>query len=313
MRNTVRNIPNSRKATNSEALIENIPFAGISIVVPAYNEEKAIAAVLSEINRVMDAKSMAFEIIVVDDASTDGTADIVSKLDFIRLASHTQNAGYGAALKTGIGIAMYDIICITDADGTYPNGLIPDFISLMVTNQYDMVVGARVGDNCCIPLQRRFPKWVLTKLSSYLAGIAIPDINSGLRLMKKDSIRRFFNILPDGFSFTTTITLAMITNNLPVHFEKINYHKREGKSKIRPIFDTLNFLQLIIRTILYFNPLKVFIPLSLSLVALAMGILFASMAFLDRVMDVTFGVVLMTSVIVLAIGMLADLIDKRLQ
>ncbi len=175
-----------------------------------------------------------------------------------------------------------------------------------------MIVGARTGDVVKIPLLRKFPKWVLNKLANYLTGVKIPDINSGLRIMKKEDVEHLMKILPDGFSFTTTITLAMLTNNMPVCFLPINYYHRGGKSKIRPFYDTLNFLQLIIRTILYFNPLKVFIPFSGMLVACAFLVLLLSWLFLERAMDVTFGIIMMTAVVVMAIGMLADLIDRRL-
>jgi hypothetical protein len=130
--------------------------------------------------------------------------------------------------------------------------------------------------------------------------------------MKKADVQRFFNILPDGFSFTTTITLAMLTNNMRVHYTPIDYYQRKGQSKIRPFYDTINFLQLIIRTSLYFNPLKVFMPLSVFLVIFAFLVLLASWIILGKAMDVTFGVIIMSAVIVMAIGMLADLIDKRL-
>jgi hypothetical protein len=175
-----------------------------------------------------------------------------------------------------------------------------------------MIVGARTGDLVQIPLLRRFPKWVLNKVANYLTGVKIPDINSGLRIMKKEDVEHFIKILPDGFSFTTTITLAMLTNDMSVCFLPINYYHRKGKSKIRPFYDTLNFLQLIIRTCLYFNPLKVFIPFSGLLVVLSFSVLLFSSIFLERAMDVTFGIIMMTAVVVLAIGMLADLIDKRL-
>ena len=131
--------------------------------------------------------------------------------------------------------------------------------------------------------------------------------------MRRSSVERFLSILPDGFSFTTTITLAMLTSSLAVEFVPVEYKSRIGRSKIRPIYDTLNFLQLICRTVLYFNPLRVFIPLSLSLVAMSFLVLLLSWLFADRIMDVTFGVLFMTAVFVLAIGLLADLIDKRLQ
>jgi hypothetical protein len=173
-------------------------------------------------------------------------------------------------------------------------------------------VGARTGPDAKIPLCRRAAKWMLTQLANYITGIKIPDINSGMRVMQKKALEGFERLLPDGFSFTSTITIAMLLNNYSVKYVPVDYFERKGKSKIRPIQDTLGFLQLIIRTALYFNPLKIFIPLSFFLVILAFLVLAVSWAFLEKPMDVTFGVILMTAIIVLAIGMLADLIDKRL-
>jgi glycosyltransferase involved in cell wall biosynthesis len=280
-----------------------------SIVIPAYNEEKGIAAILENVTS-LDGK---FEIIVVDDGSSDSTADIVKNYSHVRLISHEHNMGYGAALKTGIQSASTDTILIMDADGTYPHETIPDLIKIMQDGKYSMVVGARTGKNIKIPLIRKPAKWFINKLANYLSGMKIPDLNSGLRIMKKHDIEKFFHLLPSGFSFTTTITLAMLVNNCKVKYIPITYAKRKGKSKIRPIRDTLNFTQLIIRTILYFNPLKVFIPLSIFLVIFAFILLAWSWIYLEKPLDVTFGVILMTSVMVIAIGMLADLIDKRIQ
>jgi hypothetical protein len=178
---------------------------------------------------------------------------------------------------------------------------------------YDMVVGARIANKVEIPLIRKPAKWFITKLASYLTGTKIPDLNSGLRVMRKGIVEKYIRILPDGFSFTSTITLVMLTNGYCAKYVPIDYFKREGKSKIRPIRDTLNFVQLIIRTVLYFNPLKIFIPLSLFLVLLAFTVLFGSWLLLGKAMDVSFAVILMTSVIIMAIGMLADLINKRIE
>ena len=164
-----------------------------------------------------------------------------------------------------------------------------------------------------MPLIRKPAKWFLKHLAKYLAGQKIPDLNSGLRVMRKEVIEKFMNILPDGFSFTTTITLAMLTNNHSVKYVDINYKYRRGNSKIRPIYDTINFVQLILRTILYFNPLKIFVPLSLFLVAAAFLVFVLSWAFFGQIMDVSFGILLMTAVTVMAIGMLAELIDKRMR
>ena len=148
------------------------------------------------------------------------------------------------------------------------------------------------------------------KLANYLAGIKIPDINSGLRIMKKNLIEKYLYILPDGFSFTTTITLAALTNGYRVKYVSINYLKRTGKSKFRPIKDTLNFFQLMIRTVLYFNPLKIFIPLSIILFFSGAVVFLWSYFFAPKVLDTTTAIFIISSIQILAIGMLADLITK---
>ena len=224
--------------------------------MPAYNEESCVAEELKLIKKTMDDSDYTYEIILVDDASVDKTAEIVAQFDWVKLVPHFQNKGYGAALKTGIQKAKHDVIIITDADGTYPHAEIPRLLGDI--DDYDMVVGARTGKGVKIPLIRRPAKWCINRLANYLTGMKIPDLNSGLRIMKKNVIEKFLRFLPNGFSWTSTITLAMLTNNYQVKYTPIAYHKRSGRSKIRPIRDTLNFLQLIIRTVVYFEPLKVF-------------------------------------------------------
>jgi glycosyltransferase involved in cell wall biosynthesis len=230
---------------------------GVSIVIPAYNEEGAIEDGVRGVLDVMDNSELEYELIVVDDGSSDNTSEILSAMTGIVLISIPENRGYGASLKTGIRRSKFDLIVITDADGTYPSERIPDLIE--ECRRYDMVVGARIGEHVHIPMIRRPAKWVLGKISSYLAGRRIPDLNSGLRVMRKDLVQRFEHLLPSGFSFTTTITLASLCSSSLVKYVPIDYYPRIGESKIKAKH-TLDFLILIIRTIVYFNPLKVFIP-----------------------------------------------------
>jgi glycosyltransferase involved in cell wall biosynthesis len=286
---------------------------GLSLIVPVYNEAQGVKIVLEKLQRVLETIECPAELIVVDDGSTDGTSDILEHFSNpLIVFRHTRNRGYGAALKTGIRHASYPVVAITDADGTYPNERILELVEKYNEGKFDMIVGTRVGKSAKIPLIRKPAKWFITKLANYLSGTKIPDINSGLRLMTKDVVDKFMYILPNGFSFTSTITLAMLTNGYEVEYVPIDYFQRQGKSKIKPIQDTFNFIQLIIRTVLYFNPLRVFVPLSLFLVACSFVVLFGSWSLLGQVMDVTFGVIIMTAVMVLAIGMLADLIDKKI-
>jgi glycosyltransferase involved in cell wall biosynthesis len=175
-------------------------------------------------------------------------------------------------LKTGFARAQHDVVVITDGDGTYPEAKIADLLA-RIDDGAEMAVGSRTGADVHIPLVRRPAKAFLRWLASYLAGTNIPDLNSGLRAMRRELVLRYRPILPDGFSFTTTITLASLTNDHRVDYVPIDYAKRSGRSKIRPIRDTLGFTQLIVRTVLYFNPLKVLYPVAgLVLVALLVSL-----------------------------------------
>ncbi len=284
----------------------------ISIIIPVHNEEKSIILVLKEIEDVMNQNRLSYETIVVNDGSTDGTREVLQSVGSnIKVVNHGVNRGYGASLKTGIYNARYETVVITDADGTYPNERIPELVSHM--KDYDMVVGARTGANVNVPLIRKPAKWVINRLANYLTGVKIPDLNSGLRVMKKTIVNKFVRLLPDQFSFTATITLAMLTNGYQVKYIPVDYHTRIGKSKIRPIRDTLNFVQLIVRTVMYFNPLKIFIPSSLVLFLMSIGVFFYSYFFTPKVMDVTTVILFVSAIQVLAIGMVADLVNKRIE
>ena len=240
----------------------------VSVIIPAYNEADSIRDVVREVRSVMDTSGLAYELIVVDDGSTDGTSAALGGLDVV-LMTHPENKGYGASLKTGIRGAAGEVIVITDADGTYPPLEIPGLVREIHENGYDMAVGARTGDDVNIPLLRRPAKYFLRKLADYLSETKIPDLNSGLRAFRKELALRYFHLLPQGFSFTTTITLALLSDGYNVKFTPINYLVRKGgKSKISPLKDFANFTLLIIRVICYFNPLKVFVPLSLFFIAI---------------------------------------------
>lgn len=288
---------------------------GLSLVIPIFNEVGILDQLIQQLHELRNRVDFMFEVILVDDGSQDGTREKLDQIaeEKIRVIHHNVNRGYGATLKTGIRASRFSYVAITDADGTYPNHRIPELYLLAREKNSDMVVGSRTGKNVNIPLIKRPPKWILEQLANYLVKTTIPDLNSGLRVMKKSVLEKHWNILPDGFSLTTTITLAMLKENLSVEFVPIDYAKRIGSSKIRPIYDTLNFLQLILRVVMYFDPLAVFLPLGLTLMALAFVLLFLSWFFLEKAMDVTFGISLMSGVVLLAMGMLADFIDKRMR
>ncbi len=231
---------------------------GITVLVPAYNEELAIGKVLEEIQTVLEQHpELDWEILVVNDGSSDRTGEI-ARAAGARVVDHNTNLGYGASLKTGIRRSSYELIVTTDADGTYPASRIPDLVEAMATTE--MAVGARTGERVQIPALRRPAKWCLRKLAEYLTGVEIPDLNSGLRCFRKHTVLELLHLLPNNFSFTTTITLAYHQDARLVTYIPIDYEKRIGTSKIQPIQNTYGFFLLILRTVMYFDPMRVFMP-----------------------------------------------------
>jgi glycosyltransferase involved in cell wall biosynthesis len=284
----------------------------VSVILPAFNEESAVKTVLREIRSALKSSGLRnSEILVIDDGSTDATAEQAMESDNVRVISHDSNKGYGAALKTGVRHASFQWICITDADGTYPSKRIPDLVSRIRNAGCDMVVGARTGANVKIPLLRRPAKWILSRLADYVTSSRIPDLNSGLRMFRRKTALRFLRLLPDGFSFTTTITLAMLQSGYRVEYVPIDYNKRIGRSKIHPVADFMNFCQLVLRIALYFAPLKFFFPASLFLMSTAIAWALISYFALGQLADVSTIVVAMTSINTLMIGLLAELVNCR--
>jgi len=259
------------------------------------------------LRNVMDSHGIFAEIIVVDDGSKDNTARAAQSAG-AQVVRHRGNRGYGAALKTGIALAKNDTIVITDADGTYPPEMIPTLLAEL--EHADMVVGARIGKRVSIPWVRRPAKWVLNKLANYVTASKIPDLNSGLRTFRKGLAVQYFPILPDKFSFTTTITLAMHCDSYAVSYVPIDYMPRKGRSKIVP-WDAGSFAILIFRTAMLFRPLRVFIPV----VGLCLLYGFVKMG-IDMTRDPNISasalMALMSALIILLIGMLGDAMATRL-
>jgi glycosyltransferase involved in cell wall biosynthesis len=300
------------------ALLHEAPQAplsaqGVTIVVPVFNEEKGVEGVLERLSKL--DLGVPVEILAVNDGSLDGTAQVLERIrgriPGLRVVTHAVNQGYGAALKTGFGYAKHDVVVITDADGTYPEDRIVDLLRC-IDDGAEMAVGARLGEDVHIPLIRRPAKACLRSLASFLAGTPIPDLNSGLRAFRRELVLAYRPILPQGFSFTTTITLAALTNGHRVDYVSVNYAQRHGRSKIRPFKDTLGFTALIIRTVLYFNPLKVFYPVAGVILLGLMASLYYDM-FVESPPNLADKSVLLFVLLVqvLAVGLLADLIEKR--
>lgn len=234
----------------------------ISVVIPAKDEEDAIASTIRQVNDALPG--LDYEIIIVDDGSQDATVDR-AKATGATVISHPHNLGYGASLKTGIRAAKYDTIIITDADGTYPNDQIPQLLE-QYNKGFDMVVGARGGQNYHESILKMPMRLILKFLVEYTTGRKVPDVNSGLRVFSKGKVQKYFNHLCNTFSFTTSMTLVYMMDNLFVSYIPIDYHKRAGKTKVRLLRDSLRTLQYIVEAITYYNPLKLFLLICFILV-----------------------------------------------
>jgi glycosyltransferase involved in cell wall biosynthesis len=280
---------------------------GVSIVIPAFNEEVGIPIVIAELRRVLQQHPIAVEIIVVDDGSTDGTARAAA-LAGARVMRHRSNRGYGASLKTGISAASHPVVTIIDADGTYPAEHIPSLLEKL--DHADMVVGSRLRPGAKIPLIRRPAKWVLNRLANYLSNSRIPDLNSGLRAFRRAVAMQYFPILPDQFSWTTTITLAMHCDNYAVAYVPIEYRARSGRSKIVP-WDAGSFLILILRTSMLFRPLRIFLPIVFIFAAYGVIKLGIDLSHQPNV-SASAALAFICALLILLIGMLGDAISTRL-
>jgi glycosyltransferase involved in cell wall biosynthesis len=293
----------------------------VSVVIPAYDEENAIGREVETIHRVLTTHRIEHEILVVDDGSSDRTAELAAAAG-ARVLQHVGNRGYGASLKDGINAARHEIIAITDADGTYPAERLPELLAELRTA--DMVVGARTGSNVRIPLVRRPAKFTLNVLANLIAGRKIPDLNSGFRVFRRDTARQYLAILSNQFSFTTTITLAFLADEYRVSYVPIDYHTRIGRSKIRPRH-FMEFMILVLRMAMLFQPLRVFLPLAMIFGAVGAAKAISDLYFffqrtpspgislLDQpVLSSSSMLMLLTGLQLLVVGLVADGVIRRI-
>ena len=285
----------------------------VSVVIPAYNEEEAIAKDIEVIQRAMSGSGRGYEIIVVNDGSTDGTAEIVRGIEGVTLLEHEYKRGGGFARNTGIRAATGDVVVVTDGDGTYPNQEIPRLLDIMEEKDIDMIVGARTKEAGTLKVLRLPAKWFIRKLAEWMSGFKIPDLNSGLRAMRKEVVMEYMEILPWGHSWVSTITLALLSSGYKVHFAPIDYYPRKGTSTFHPVKDTFAYLTLVIRTVTWFNPLKVFMPLALLIFLTGLGkFIFDNVVNPGHInITATCVILFVAAVQVVVLGLLADLIVKR--
>jgi len=282
----------------------------LTIIIPMYNEEDSVKKTISSIKETLSNCDIQYEIICVNDGSTDNTKNILNEIKNITAIHHKKNKGYGSSLKTGLRKAKYPSICITDADGTYPNEDIPKMYNYFIENSLDMLVGSRTGDNVVYPFIKKIPKYFIKKFASYISNHKIVDINSGLRIFNKEIAFKYFHLFPQGFSFTTTITMGMLCDEYEVDYIPINYYKRAGKSKIHPWKDTIGFFQLLIRIALYFRPFKFFNPIIIFFFILSIMFFIKDVIIQHNLSDSSIFFPIMT-ILFFTMALLADLIIKR--
>lgn len=281
----------------------------ISIVIPAYCEEDAIEKTIHQIQIVCQENHILNpEIIIVDDGSTDLTAQIARKCG-ANVIHHPHNIGYGRSLKDGILKAQYDTIVITDADLTYPFDQLPQLLA-EYQKGFDMVVGARTGKYYRESLLKAPLRKILKFIVEFSAGRKIPDINSGFRVFSKKTIQPFFPHLCETFSFTTSATLAYSMKGKFIKYIDIPYHKRMGKSKVRLFKDSLRTFQYVLQAINYYNPLKLFLLFVVMCIIIAF-ISFTLALCTHRHVFYSLGIgSSMVGLIAMGLGLIADLLKQ---
>lgn len=280
----------------------------ISVIIPALNEADGIANVVTQIQAVVKKLDKHHEIIVIDDGSTDETAKHAKQAGAIVL-QHPYNIGNGAAVKTGIRHARGSILVTIDGDGQHN----PEDITKLVEKigAYDMVVGSR-NRQSDTATHRDFANLIFNSLASYVSGRKIEDLTSGFRAVKAHVARQFVYLLPNKFSYPSTITLSVVRAGYSLGYEAIRFSKRSGtsKSKIKPLQDGLRFLMIILKIAVFYAPLKVFAPLSLIIFLLGVGYGLFRIFVIQAPYGQTSALLISTSVLTFLVGLVSEQIAQ---
>jgi polyisoprenyl-phosphate glycosyltransferase len=287
----------------------------VTVILPCYNEQGHVIAEVERICAAMDASGYSYELLAIDDASTDDTLarlyEAQPHFPRLEVVPFRRNGGSGVVRRLGTERARGEIVVWTDADMTYPNERIPEFVQLLEKDStVDQVVGARTSEQGTYKVLRVPAKWLIRKFAERLTSAKIPDLNSGLRAFRREVSLPYLRLLPPGFSCVTTITVAFLANQHEVYYVPIEYSKRAGRSKFKFVSDAYRYILQILRMTMYFNPLKVLMPLALFLlgVGIIKGIYDVSEHPLRVALDTV--LVFVTGLIIASMALLADLIVK---
>ena len=285
---------------------EGDPEVDVTVVLPVFNESGHLEKEIFRVRESMEASPYSYEILVVDDGSTDGSGEILRQIDGIRLLQFASNRGSGSARKYGTLAARGRYVVWTDVDMSYPNDQIPELVAEI--RDHDQVVGARRTEEGTIKFLRKPAKWFIRRLASYLTGVQIPDLNSGFRAFRRDVALQFLYLLPAGFSCVTTITMTFLSNGYTVKYVPIDYFPREGESKFHWWSDTRRYLLQVVRMVLSYSPLKVLMPPAILLGLVGFGKLIYDLFDKDFRIGTNTIVILGVSVSLALLAMLADLL-----
>jgi polyisoprenyl-phosphate glycosyltransferase len=287
----------------------------VTVVLPCYNEQDHVMAEIERISQAMDASGYRWELLAIDDASTDSTLRVLEEAQLrfpkLRVLAMPRNGGSGTSRRIGTQQAYGEIVVWTDADMTYPNQRIPELVALLEKDHtIDQVVGARTSEQGTHKMLRVPAKWLIRKLAERLAGQRIPDLNSGLRAFRRTVSLPYLRLLPPGFSCVTTITMAFLHNQHHVHYVPIDYAKRAGRSKFHFLKDAYRYLLQVLRMVMYFNPLKVLMPPALALIGIGAGkMVYDVVAHPVRIATNTI-LIILAGLIIGSMALLADLIVR---
>jgi polyisoprenyl-phosphate glycosyltransferase len=287
----------------------------VTIILPCYNEEGHVIAEVERIARAMDGSGYSYELLAIDDGSTDQTLaklrEAAPRFPQLEVVPMPRNGGSGVVRRIGTQRAQGEIVVWTDADMTYPNERIPELVQVLEKDpMVDQVVGARTSEQGSYKLLRVPAKWVIRKFAERLSGSRIPDLNSGMRAFRREVALPYLRLLPPGFSCVTTITLAFLSNNHEIQYMPIEYAQRAGRSKFKFVSDAYKYILQILRMIMYFNPLKVLMPLALTL--LGIGALKAVYDVIVHPVHIATDTVLIviTGLIIGSLALLGDLVVR---
>ena len=249
------------------------PYA--TVILPAFNEQDHVLAEVERICHALDASEFTYEVLAIDDASTDATLAVLreaeQRFEHVKVVPFRRNGGSGTARRIGTQMARGQIVVWTDADMTYPNERIPELLRILRDDpSYDQVVGARLTEEGTHKILRVPAKWLIRKVAERLTNQKIPDLNSGLRAFRRSVALPYLRLLPPGFSCVTTITLSFLSNQHDIKYVEIDYAKRAGASKFHFVKDAYRYILQVLRMVMYFEPLKVLMPPALWLIVVGL-------------------------------------------